>query len=347
VQMLSRVSAMFDVDLPVSVLVRVSTVEGLARAVHGESEPEDEVLPSALPALAYCDASVEVDSLHPAGVARAYGNDRRIHLLGSIENGPESLPNRIEDIADRALLDILEAQPSGPYHLAGFCHGGYVALEIARRLREAGEEVPLVILLHTWYAPATPLRFERSLIERLGRPAGLDESACRDLYLGIRYLFIKASALRHPSLLRHSLAASRRRYLTSPETRSSNNAETTSGTAGTMSAPGAVLALAMAAGRSHRPWFVRWWIGGYRPKPYTGRVVLVAGPDTGPLSDRLWRRVIPGMHSIRVPWSHKQSQTLPFAGKVGRVLRAIMDAPESTISDMLQRVQERLNESDQ
>ena len=43
----------------------------------------------------------------------------------------------LHDIAERYLDALREVQPRGPYYLAGFSFGGRVALEIARRLRQA------------------------------------------------------------------------------------------------------------------------------------------------------------------------------------------------------------------
>jgi thioesterase domain-containing protein len=42
---------------------------------------------------------------------------------------------------------VRKVQPHGPYHLAGVSFGGVLAYEVARNLREAGEEVRLLALL--------------------------------------------------------------------------------------------------------------------------------------------------------------------------------------------------------
>jgi hypothetical protein len=44
------------------------------------------------------------------------------------------------------LHDIRSVRPHGPYVLGGMCIGGLMAYEIARQLREAGEDVPLVVM---------------------------------------------------------------------------------------------------------------------------------------------------------------------------------------------------------
>jgi|GEM_PF-2498874 len=51
------------------------------------------------------------------------------------------------EAATKYVEELREVQPHGPYHLGGFCVGGVVALEMARLLKESGEEVePLVLL---------------------------------------------------------------------------------------------------------------------------------------------------------------------------------------------------------
>ncbi|MEU8848983.1 alpha/beta fold hydrolase [Streptomyces sp. NPDC048564] len=50
----------------------------------------------------------------------------------------------INDMADRYLVELLEQQPKGPYHLAGHCHGAVVAYEMARKLRARSQEVAVL-----------------------------------------------------------------------------------------------------------------------------------------------------------------------------------------------------------
>jgi thioesterase domain-containing protein len=52
-------------------------------------------------------------------------------------------------MAARYLAAVREAQPRGPYRLLGWSFGGLVAFEMARRLRQEGEEVALLALLDT------------------------------------------------------------------------------------------------------------------------------------------------------------------------------------------------------
>jgi pimeloyl-ACP methyl ester carboxylesterase/acyl carrier protein len=55
----------------------------------------------------------------------------------------------VEAMAVEYLREIKARQPKGPYHLGGYSLGGLVAFEMARRLRDAGDEVGLVGLFDT------------------------------------------------------------------------------------------------------------------------------------------------------------------------------------------------------
>jgi len=57
---------------------------------------------------------------------------------------------RIEDLAARYLADVFEAQPEGPYHLAGVCTGGFVAYEMARQIESMGGKVGVVALFDSY-----------------------------------------------------------------------------------------------------------------------------------------------------------------------------------------------------
>ena len=59
-------------------------------------------------------------------------------------------PRSIGDMTSDAVRMIRRARPHGPYVLLGYCVAGSLALEAARRLREEGEDVPLVVMVDTW-----------------------------------------------------------------------------------------------------------------------------------------------------------------------------------------------------
>jgi aspartate racemase len=68
----------------------------------------------------------------------------------------------IQELAARDIQIIKSLQPSGPYHLAGYCFGGMVAFEAACQLRNQGERVASLTLIDAFYPPGCPpLRFAR------------------------------------------------------------------------------------------------------------------------------------------------------------------------------------------
>ena len=55
----------------------------------------------------------------------------------------------IEALAAHYLADLRAFQPEGPYFIGGFCLGGIVAFELARQLREQGQDVALLALIES------------------------------------------------------------------------------------------------------------------------------------------------------------------------------------------------------
>jgi thioesterase domain-containing protein len=94
-----------------------------------------------------------------------------------IQARPGENPERfatLEEMAAEYVVELRAAHPHGPYSLGGYCFGGTVAYEMARQLRELGEEVADVILLEAtpsggtyervfWWWLDFPFRFTRNL----------------------------------------------------------------------------------------------------------------------------------------------------------------------------------------
>jgi len=66
-------------------------------------------------------------------------------------NAAGGCPKRIEDVATLVVAAIREAQPTGPYRLGGWCTSGIVAYAVAARLRDEGEDVALLMLIHAFH----------------------------------------------------------------------------------------------------------------------------------------------------------------------------------------------------
>jgi thioesterase domain-containing protein len=96
--------------------------------------------------------------VHPAGgdvlcfvpLARWLGADQPCFGLRShgLEAGEEPLRS-IEEMASRYVAEVRQAQPVGPYLLAGWSFGGLAAFEMAQQLVAAGEQVALLAIVDT------------------------------------------------------------------------------------------------------------------------------------------------------------------------------------------------------
>ena len=109
-----------------------------------------------------------------ANLARHLGEDQPVLAFKS--RGLEGLPEP-ESIAGLAALyadELCRLQPQGPYYLGGYCFGGLVAYEMARRLTQSGQRIQFLALINTsvpnssysrfQWAPSSAWRFAKNLL---------------------------------------------------------------------------------------------------------------------------------------------------------------------------------------
>jgi GT2 family glycosyltransferase/thioesterase domain-containing protein len=74
----------------------------------------------------------------------------------------------VEAIADHYVREIRARQPQGPYFLSGLCAGGVIAFEVARRLRQQGQAIGLLMLIDAAAPQARPrpMHVARERLER-------------------------------------------------------------------------------------------------------------------------------------------------------------------------------------
>jgi amino acid adenylation domain-containing protein len=165
VRLFAEIERRLDVRLPLSALFETETVAGLAELVERERcgetidwsaliemAPGNGQTPLFLigwaggEVLPYRELVENLDSGLPVLGLRAPGVDRRTAPLVSVE-----------DLAAYYVAQIRAAQPHGPYRLGGYCFSGLVAYEMARLLREDGEELELLALIDAYpYRPPRP-----------------------------------------------------------------------------------------------------------------------------------------------------------------------------------------------
>lgn len=139
--------------LPDSLLFESSTVRALAQRL---SEKESPRFRPAVRVGAASDGAKPLLFFHGdwswggfylEHLARKLGQE--ISLIAVSPHGPggEPIPPSIEEMAADRLAAILEAQPTGPYRLAGHCIGGIVAFETARLLTNLNNRVETVVMI--------------------------------------------------------------------------------------------------------------------------------------------------------------------------------------------------------
>ena len=80
-------------------------------------------------------------------MAQALGPDQPFYALHPHGVDGEDIPASIDAMAGERLHALREARPHGPYLLGEFCNGALVALEMARQLVAANEQVPVVVVI--------------------------------------------------------------------------------------------------------------------------------------------------------------------------------------------------------
>ncbi|MCT6778052.1 amino acid adenylation domain-containing protein [Streptomyces sp. CS7] len=96
--------------------------------------------------------------VHPMGgnvlcyvrFAKYLRDDQPLYALqaAGVDAGTEPLRS-VEEIAAGYIEAVRRVQPEGPYVIGGWSFGGFVAFEMARQLRDAGQEVARLVLLDT------------------------------------------------------------------------------------------------------------------------------------------------------------------------------------------------------
>jgi len=128
------------------------TIEGMAQALRtrgGSSRsPLVPIQPLGTKPPIFAVHAVFGDVLCYQHLARHLGPDQPLFGVEAHGLTGERAPlESIEEMAKEYVLAIRAARARGPYVLSGYSFGGYVALEMARQLTAAGEEVePLVVL---------------------------------------------------------------------------------------------------------------------------------------------------------------------------------------------------------
>jgi acyl-CoA synthetase (AMP-forming)/AMP-acid ligase II/aryl carrier-like protein len=148
----ARVAETFGVDLSPDTLLAAPTIDALADAVVAAARRGKPSRLLALrasgsrPALFFYDGDINGGGLYCRFLLDAFGTDQPIYLIRPAGVFGDDVP-AVEAMAEADVALITSVAPAGPYRLAGFCNGGTVAFEVARRLEAAGARVDVLALV--------------------------------------------------------------------------------------------------------------------------------------------------------------------------------------------------------
>ena len=169
-----------------SVLLDASTVADLAASMtRAESGFNERVTPLRASGERSALFFLHNDSgrgVYTHALARCLDPNRPVYAVHLHGLDGAALPETVEAIAANRLQAVRDARPHGPYVLGGHCHGGIIALEMARQLRAEGERVEAVVMIDS-SAPAFGRRALHRASDVLGRLRGLPADARAGLFV--------------------------------------------------------------------------------------------------------------------------------------------------------------------
>ena len=173
VDLISRVNHAFGRNLPAVTLFETPTIEGLAALLSVQDDGTRRSLVqvksgSGEEVPLYLVHDVDGEAILYHSLANSLSKDRPVYVLRPF--GTEQCPmvhSRIEDMAAHYVDEIKQVRSKGPYLLGGLCAGGVIAFEMACQLQDAGDEVPLVVIMDA--LEVTSSRLKRRWRQRLHR----------------------------------------------------------------------------------------------------------------------------------------------------------------------------------
>ncbi len=199
--------------LPRSILLEAGTVAEMAARIESLAPTPCLVAlqPEGHRPVLFCVHDVNGEVLNFRALAHCLGTDQPFYGIRSVGLDGDAMPLlTVAEMAARYIAELRAVQPAGPYHLAGYSMGGWIALEMARQLRAVGQEVALLGLIDT-HAEGGPRHASVGLWIRrhLKRLAALKLS---DLASYIARRFVNGSELLYLAVRQRSFVVALRIY---------------------------------------------------------------------------------------------------------------------------------------
>ncbi len=155
VQMLAEVEALFNRKVNINTIFKHNTIASFAAFL--EKETPQEVFRSVVP-IKTEGSKIPLYIIHGDGynfsnfrnLADCMDKEQPVYAIQPLGlDGKSETFDKMEELAAHYISEITKHYPSGPYALAGYSFGGYVAVEMKKQLETAGKEVSLLGIFDT------------------------------------------------------------------------------------------------------------------------------------------------------------------------------------------------------
>ena len=173
--------------LPLSTLLTESTISGLAKVLREPNQERSSVVllkkgGTRAPIFFVHDGEGEIMPYRT--LAMKLGREHPVYGIQPKSRGAyPMLHSRLSEVVDYCVEEVLRVQPRGPYFLSGLCIGGFIAFEMADRLKRMGHSIGMMALIDAAHvkAPAKSLTLQRlnrfSATVKQGHALGTKERA--------------------------------------------------------------------------------------------------------------------------------------------------------------------------
>ena len=196
-------------------------------------------------------------------------------------DGKYAIPRTIEAVAAEYIEAIRQKQPHGPYMLAGYSFGGFVAFEMARQLVASGESIRYLGIIDA-SKPSDPVLVRG--LQSIGKHT-LHVLLQKATHFGLHYIRSIGEMI---SAWKHSARLSRG------------------------------LPLPPSAVHGHYRFIFGRAVKRYRTQPYPGKVIVFAGSNKEKLHDARWRQVAADVEVREIGGSHTEIVSVDYSRVLAR-----------------------------
>lgn len=137
--------------LPLTAIFGEATIAMMAKKLRERTKDAPLITPvqteGSKPPLFFLHGDFNGGGFYATRVAREIGADQPFFVVHPFGVHGGDIPRTVEQMVDIYLREIKALRPHGPYRIGGYCTGGLVAYEIARRFEAEGEMIDRVVLL--------------------------------------------------------------------------------------------------------------------------------------------------------------------------------------------------------